>query len=167
MRQELHLMFTSTIRMGKKCDVWFWPWHDCWCWTGWFKCVCTADLLGFPHTTVSRVYSEWCEKQKKHPVISSSVDGNILLMREVNREWADWYRADRKATVTEITTLLTTLWWAEKASQNAQHIKLLRQMRVQADRPHQVWLQFSQEQKSEAAVDTGSPKLDNWKTGTM
>ena len=43
----------------------------------------TLYLLGFSHTTVSRVYS----------------DRNVLLIREV-RKWPDWFGADRKASVT-------------------------------------------------------------------
>ncbi len=46
----------------------------------------TADLLGFPRTTISRVYKEWPKKEK----ISSCVDENALLMSEVRGEWADW-----------------------------------------------------------------------------
>ncbi|XP_051545183.1 homeodomain-interacting protein kinase 3-like isoform X1 [Myxocyprinus asiaticus] len=41
--------------------------------------------------TDSKVYSEWCQKQQNIQFCGSSVDGNTLLVREVNREWPDWF----------------------------------------------------------------------------
>ncbi len=49
----------------------------------------TADLLGFSHTTISRVYKERSEKERISSD-SSCVDENALLMSEVRGEWADW-----------------------------------------------------------------------------
>lgn len=58
----------------------------------------TVNLLGFSHKTISGVYREWSEKQK----ISGE---NALLMAEARGKGPDWFvRADRKATVTIITT---------------------------------------------------------------
>ncbi len=41
---------------------------------------------------------------KKYPVNGSSVDRNALLMREVNREWPDWFELT-KSMVTQIAAL--------------------------------------------------------------
>jgi len=48
----------------------------------------SAQVLGFSHTTISRVFKECCEKEK-HPVCGSPVGENALLMLEVRGEWAD------------------------------------------------------------------------------
>ena len=41
------------------------------------------------HTTISRVYREWSEKEKISS--GSCVDENALLMSEVGGEWAEWF----------------------------------------------------------------------------
>jgi len=49
----------------------------------------SAQLLGFSHTTISRVYTKNAVKREKHPVWVSPVGQNALLMLEVRGEWAD------------------------------------------------------------------------------
>jgi len=54
----------------------------CWCISQ------SALLLGFSHTTISRVYKNGL-KREKHPVCGSPVGENALLILEVRGEWAD------------------------------------------------------------------------------
>ncbi len=62
-----------------------------------------ADLLGFLHTNINRVYREWYEKEK----ISSKrqlCGRKCLIDVSGQRRMGRLVRDDRKATVTQITT---------------------------------------------------------------
>ncbi len=98
------LKFKLSIRMGKKVDV-----SDFERGTvvgarrAGLSISKTADLLGFPCTTISSVYREWSEKEK----ISSErqlCGRRCLVDVRGQRRMGRLVRDDRKATVTQITT---------------------------------------------------------------
>ena len=63
--QELQLFFRSNVRMGKKCDLSDFDHGMIICARqGGLSISETADLQGFSRKTVTRVFREWCEKQK-------------------------------------------------------------------------------------------------------
>ena len=64
----------------------------------------TADLLGFSHARQSQEFAENGVKNKKHPVSSSSVGRNSVVNERGQRRRARLVKADRKVTVTQITT---------------------------------------------------------------
>lgn len=74
--QEVQLMYRSNIRMGKKCN---WLWNDYCCQIQRF------DDLGISRTTVSGVYTEWCEKQKTLHYAEEHLRMHKMLNLEVDR----------------------------------------------------------------------------------
>ncbi len=92
----------------------------------------TADLLGFPRTTISTVYREWYEKEKISSEQQSCGQRCLVDVRRMSR----LVRDDRKATVTQVNTRYTQ--GMQKIISEHTTRRTLKQMCHSSRRPHRV-----------------------------
>ncbi len=150
--------------MGKKEDL---SDFECWMVVGARRAGLSifrkiTDLLRFSHTTISRVYREWSEKEK----ISSErqlCGRKSLVDIRGQRRMGRLVRDDRMATVTQIATRYN------QGMQNtiSEHTtrRTLKQMGYSSRRPHRVTLLTAKNRKRRLQFTQAQQnyKIEDWK----
>ena len=129
---------------------WFWPWHNCWCQTGWFEYFCKLLMIWVFHEKQSRA------KQNIQWVAVLWMDKPCWWERsmengQTGQSWQKVYGNSNNHSA--------QLWWAEKQLRR-HNTSNLEADGLQQEKTMSGSTSDSQEQKAEAAVGTGSPKLD-------
>ncbi len=119
----------------------------------------TADLLGFSHTTISRVYREKEKISSERQLCGRKCLVDVRGQRRMGR----LVRDDRKATVTQITTRYNQ----DMQNTISEHTtrRTLKQMGSSSRRPHRVPLlsDKNRKQRLQFTQDHQNWTIEDWK----